>query len=116
MNIIKKTALTCLAISLTAFSAMSFAEEAATAAAPSSIAETISHAEAALSAVEKSDFSAARLHFKAARAASEKITGHEAAAKQANDSLVKGQISSGSGDGTTAAAELKKSISLYKSM
>lgn len=115
MNIIKKTALTCfMAISLGA-STFAVAEEAVKAAA-SDTAETIAYVEKALVEVNKSDFSAARLHLKAARAASEKISGHDAVVKQANDSVVQGQISANKGDVQKSAGELQKALDLYKSL
>jgi len=116
MNIIKKTALTFfMAISLGASSAIAFAEEAANSSA-ASISETIAHVEKALVEVNKSDFSAANVHLKAARASSEQITGNEAIVKQANASVVQGQISSKHGDVKKSAAELNKAIELYKSL
>ncbi|PPD48852.1 MAG: hypothetical protein CTY13_04230 [Methylobacter sp.] len=114
MNIIKKTALTFfMAISLGALSATAFAEEAADSSATN---ETIVHVEKALAEVNKSDFSAANLHFKAARAASEKITGHEDIVKKANASVIQGQIESKRGDVKKSAAELNKALELYKSL
>ncbi len=115
MNIIKKTALTCLmAISLGA-STFAVAEEAANSSA-AALPETIVHVEKALEEVNKSDFSAARLHLKAARSSSEKITGHEATVKEANASVIQGQIQSNKGDVAKSASELKKALDLYKSL
>lgn len=115
MNIFKKTALTfIMAISVGA-STIAFAEEAANGSA-AGVAETIAHIEKALAEVNKSDFSAARLHLKAARAASEQITGHDDIVKQANASVVQGQIQSNSGDVKKSAAELTKALELYKSL
>lgn len=114
MNIIKKTALTFfMAISLSVLSTAAFAEEASD---NSATSETIAHVEKALAEVNKSDFSAANLHFKAARAASEKITGHADIVKQANESVIKGQIESKHGDVKKSAAELNKALELYKSL
>ncbi|PPD49255.1 MAG: hypothetical protein CTY16_04330 [Methylobacter sp.] len=116
MNSIKKTALTFfMAISLGAASALAFAEEAVNSPA-ASVAETIAHVEKALVEVNKSDFSAARLHLKAARSASEKISGNEAIVKQANASVVQGQIESSHGDVKKSADELNKALVLYKSL
>ena len=116
MNIIKKTALTFfMAISLGATCAIAFAEEAANSSA-ASISETIAHVEKALVEVNKSDFSAARLHLKAARSSAEQITGNEAIVKQANASVIQGQIQSNSGDVKKSADELTKALELYKSL
>jgi hypothetical protein len=91
------------------------AEEVANNAA-SSISETITHVEQALAEVNKSDFSAARLHLKAARAASEKITGHEATVKQANDNVIQAQIQANHGDVKKSAEGLTKALELYKAI
>jgi len=116
MNIIKKTALTFfMAISLGASSAIAFAEEAANSSA-TSINETIEHVEKALVEVNKSDFSAAHLHLKAARSSSEHITGNEAIVKQANASVIQGQIQSKYGDVKKSSDELNKALELYKSL
>ncbi|MFZ2168020.1 MAG: hypothetical protein WAW61_00120 [Methylococcaceae bacterium] len=116
MNILKKTALTFLiAISLGASSAIAFAEEAANNSA-TRINETITHIEKALVEVNKSDFSAAHLHMKAARSSSEKITGNEAIVKQANASVIQGQIQSKYGDIKKSSDELNKALDLYKSL
>jgi hypothetical protein len=116
MNIIKKTALTFfMAISLCASSAIAFAEEAANSSA-ASINETIAHVEKALVEVNKSDFSAAHLQLKAARSSSEKITGNEDILKQANASVIQGQIQSKHGDVQKASDELNKALTLYKSL
>jgi len=116
MNILKKTALTFfMAIFLGAMSTIAFAEEAANSSA-ASINETITHVEQALDEVNKSDFSAAHLHLKAARASAEKITGDEAIIKQANASVIQGQIQSKHGDVKKSSDELNKAIELYKSL
>jgi Mg2+ and Co2+ transporter CorA len=116
MNIIKKIALTFfMAISLGAISTITFAEEAVNSSA-ASINETIAHIEKALVEVNKSDFSAAHLHLKAARASSEHITGNEVIVKQANASVIQGQIQSKYGDVKKSSDELKKAIELYKSL
>ncbi len=116
MNIIKKIALTfIMAISLGA-STVAFAEEAATNSPATSVAETIAHIEKALVEINKSDFSAARLHLKAARSASEQIVGNEAIVKQANDSVIKAQILSNSGNVKKSADELANALKLYKSL
>ncbi|HEY5139381.1 MAG TPA: hypothetical protein VIJ25_08715 [Methylococcales bacterium] len=116
MNIIKKTALIFfMAISLGATSTVAFAEEAANSSA-ASLNETIAHVEKALVEVNKSDFSAAHLHLKAARASAEHITGNEAILKQANASVIQGQIQSKHGDVKKASDELNKALELYKSL
>lgn len=116
MNIIKKTALTFfIAISFGAGSAIAIAEEAVNSSA-ASINETIAHVEKALVEVNKSDFSAAHLHLKAARSSSEHITGNEAIVKQANASVIQGQIQSKHGDVKKSSEELNKAIELYKSL
>ena len=104
-----------MAISLGASSTLAFAEEAANSSA-ASINETIKHVEEALVEVNKSDFSAAHLHLKAARSSSEKITGNEAIVKQANASVIQGQIQSKFGDVKKSSDELNKALVLYKSL
>jgi hypothetical protein len=116
MNINKKTALTFfMAISLGASSAIAFAEEAANSS-EASINETIAHVEKALIEVNKSDFSAAQLLLKSARSSSGHITGNEAIVKEANASVIQGQIQSKSGDAKKSSAELNKALVLYKSL
>ena len=115
MNIFKKTALTCMmAIAFGAVSTLASAEEAAKASSP--VADTVAHLEKALIDVNHSDFSSARLHLKAARTASEGITGHDDVVKQANGSVVQSQVLSNSGDAKQAAAELNKALELYKAL
>ena len=104
-----------MALSLGATSVVAFAEEAAKGS-DTSISETIAHVEKALVEVNKSDFSAARLHLKAARAASEKITGHDAAVKQANDNVIQAQIQANHGDVKQSADGLNKALTLYKAL
>jgi len=116
MNIIKKTALIFfMAISFGASSTIVFAEETTNSSA-ASINETIAHVEKALVEVNKSDFSAAHLHLKAARVSAEQITGNEAIVKQANASVIQGQIQSKHGDVKKASDELNKALELYKSL
>jgi hypothetical protein len=116
MNIIKKIALIFfIAISLGAISTTAVAEEAANSSA-ASINETIAHVEKALVEVNKSDFSAAHLHLKAARSSSEHITGNEDILKEANASVIQGQIQSKHGDVKKSSDELNKAIELYKSL
>jgi hypothetical protein len=116
MNFIKKSALIFfMAIAFGASSAVALAEEAANSSA-ASINETIAHIEKALVEVNKSDFSAAHLHLKAARSSSEHITGNEATIKQANASVIQGQIQSKHGDIKASSTELNKALVLYKSL
>jgi hypothetical protein len=110
MNI-KKTALPFfLAMSLGAISASAFAEASV------EVSETITHVEQALADVNKSDFSAAVLHLKAARSASERITGNAAVVKQANANVIQAQIQSKFGDVQKSADELNKALVLYKTL
>ena len=104
-----------MAISFGASSTIVFAEETTNSSA-ASILETIAHVEKALVEVNKSDFSAAHLHLKAARASAEQITGNEAIVKQANASVIQGQIQSKHGDVKKASDELNKALELYKSL
>lgn len=104
-----------MAISLGAISSLAFAEEVVTSS-TTHVAETIAHIEKALTEVNKSDFSAARLHLKAARSASEQITGNESIVKQANASVIQAQIQSNSGNVKKSAEELTKALTLYKSL
>lgn len=116
MNNIKKTALTFfLAISLGTIGSIAFAEEGANSSA-ASINETIAHIEKALVEVNKSDFSAAHLQLKSARASSEQIAGNEAIVKEANASVIQGQIQSKHGDVKKSSDELNKALELYKSL
>lgn len=116
MNIIKKTALTfAMAISLGGTSAIAFAEEAANGSA-ASINETIAHVEKALVEVNKSDFAAANIHLKAARSSSARITGDEAVVKQANATIIQGQIQSNQGEVEKSSALLTKGLELYKTL
>jgi hypothetical protein len=110
MTTIKKTALTLfIAVSLGASSITAFAAEA-------SLNETISHVEKALAEVKKSDFAAANMHLKAARASSSQITGDDAIVKQANASVIQGQIQANQGEVGKSSALLSKGLELYKSL
>lgn len=116
MNIIKKTALSFfMAISLGAVSALALAEEAVDGS-TASLSETIALVEKALADVNKSDFSAARLHLKSARTSAEQITGHDDIVKQANASVIQGQIESSHGDVKKSADQLENALKLYKSL
>lgn len=110
MSTIKKTALTLfIAASLGASSITAFAAEA-------SLNETISHVEKALAEVKKSDFATANMHLKAARASSSQITGDDAIVKQANASVIQGQIQANQGEVGKSSALLSKGLELYKSL
>jgi len=116
MNSIKKTALILfMAIFFGATSSIAFSEEVADGSA-ASITETIALIEKALVDVNKSDFSAAQLHLKSARLSSGQITGNEAIVKQANASVIQGQIQAKSGDVKASSAELNKALVLYKTL
>jgi enhancing lycopene biosynthesis protein 2 len=109
MNLIKKAVLTfIMAISFGA-SNVAFAEDA-------KATEVIAHIEEAIAEIGKHDFNAAYLHEKAARTASEQITGNEAVVKQGLDSLIKAQIIGKSADESKAIAELNKALGFYKSI
>jgi hypothetical protein len=110
MITIRKTALTLfIAASLGASNITAFAAEA-------SLNETISHVEKALAEVKKSDFAAANMHLKAARASSSQITGDGAIVKQANASVIQGQIQANQGEVGKSSALLSKGLELYKSL
>lgn len=110
MITIKKTALPLfIAASLGASSITAFAAEA-------SLNETISHVEKALAEVKKSDFATANMHLKAARASSSQITGDDAIVKQANASVIQGQIQANQGEVGKSSALLSKGLELYKSL
>jgi hypothetical protein len=116
MNTFKKTALTLfIAVSLGASSITAFATEAANGT-DASLNETISHVEKALAEVKKSDFAAANIHLKAARSSSLQITGDDAIVKQANASVIQGQIQANQGEVGKSSALLSKGLELYKSL
>lgn len=116
MNLIKKIALTLfITLLLGANGSSVFAEETTNSSA-TSINETITHVEKALVEVNKSDFSAAQLHLKSARLSSANITGDEKIIKQANASVIQGQIQAKYGDVKESSAEINKALTLYKSL
>ncbi len=114
MKIIKKTTLIFSLISLISLNNTVFAEASNTSA--PIIAETIKLIEDALVQVNKSDFSAAQLILKSARFTSAKISGDESALKEANNSVIQGQIYAKSGDIQKSADELEKALKLYKTL
>ena len=79
-------------------------------------AEVIAHLEEAIAEINKHDFNAAYTHEKAARNASEQITGNEAVVKQGLDSIIKAQIIGKSADEPKAIAELNKALGFYRSI
>jgi hypothetical protein len=116
MITIKKTAFNLfIAVTLGAGSITAFATEAANGT-EASLNETISHVEKALTEVKKSDFAAANIHLKAARASSSQITGDDAIVKQANASVIQGQIQANQGEVGKSSALLTKGLDLYKSL
>lgn len=112
----KKAVLTFFtAATLGASSIMAFATEAPNGS-ETSLNETISHVEKALVEVKKSDFAAANIHLKAARSSSSQITGDDAIVKQANASIIQGQIQANQGEVEKSSALLAKGLELYKSL
>ncbi|WP_243219275.1 hypothetical protein [Methylobacter sp. S3L5C] len=120
MNFIKKTALTLfMAISLGAISTTAFAAEAVAAPAAdsaASVTQTISHVEEALAKAQQGDFSESLLHIKSARESAESITGNKDVLKQANSSVIQGQIQVKQGNKEKSTVELAKALELYKSL
>lgn len=109
MNLIKKAVLTFVTAISFGASTVAFAEDA-------KATEVIAHIEAAIAEINKHDFNAAYGHEKAARFASEEITGNEAAVKQGLASLIKAQVIGKSADEPKAIAELNKALEIYKSI
>lgn len=108
MNIIKKLALIIsMAISLGA-SSVAFAEEPAS--------RTVAHLEQALAEIAKHDFNSAYLHEKAARGASDEITGNQEIVKKGLASIIKAQILGKQADTENVIIELNKAIAAYKSI
>jgi len=109
MNIFKKiTTVLFLAVAMTS---SAFAAEANT-----SAAAAISHLEKAIAEVNKSDFNSAQVHLKAARSASEQVTGNETTLKQAYANIIEGQKGAKLGDVKKSADALNKAVELYKSL
>lgn len=90
------------------------AEEVAVVSAASQAAVVLAHIEKGLVEVQKSDFSAGTLHLKAAREASGKIQGNEAAVKDGLENLNQGMIQGKYGDVAKASAFLNKALDAYK--
>ncbi len=113
MNIIKNVALILfLTVSL---GATAYAEETAKSSVISPN-ETIMHIEKAKVEIIKNDFMPPSEHLKAARAASEKVTGNPDVVKQANACIIQAQIKVNQGDIKRAIDELDKTLELYKSL
>ena len=104
-----------MAFSLSSVSVTASAEEAAKSSV-NSPNEAIQHIEIALVEISKSDFNAAQVHLKAARAASEKVTGNPEIVKKATGSIIQAQIKAKLGDIKAATDELNKALELYKSL
>ena len=115
MNIINKSALNFLLVTLIGFNCTTVFADTNNTSAPI-ISETIKLVEDALVQVNKSDFSAAQLLLKSARLASAKITGDEKTLKAANDAVVQGQIQAKYGDLKKSSDELDKALKLYKTL
>jgi len=108
MNTFKKLVLTfSMVISLGA-STVALAEDPAT--------RAVTHIEAAIAEIGKHDFNAAYIQEKAARGASDEITGNEAIVKQGLASLIKAQVLGKQADTEKAVAELNKALGFYKSI
>ena len=112
MNNIKKIAVIFF---LTFFTSGVFAEEAVKTP-TNSVSETIVHLEKAIVEVSKSDFANALFELKVARQLSEQITGTDANIKNANASLIQGQIQARKGLVKEATDELTKALNLYKAL
>lgn len=116
MKMIKNTALfLLLAFSLGSFSIIAYSEEAPQSSAHSPN-EVIMHIEKAKVEIMHSDFVPPSEHLKAARAASEKVTGSPDIVKKANAHIIQAQIKVKQGDIKGATEELNKTLELYKSL
>lgn len=115
MNITKNTVL----ISLLAFSlgsgVIAYAEETGKSSV-NSPNETIMHIEKAKVEIIHRDFMPPSEHLKAARVASEKVTGNPDIVKKANASIIQAQIKANQFDIKGATDELNKTLELYKSL
>lgn len=76
----------------------------------------VAHLEQALGEIAKHDFNAAYLHEKAARGASDEITGNEEIVKQGLASIIKAQVLGKQADTANVIAELNKALGFYKSI
>lgn len=112
MNITKNTALNLLlAFSLGSTCVIAYAEGIV-----NSPNETIMHIEKAKVEIIHRDFMPPSEHLKAARAASEKVTGNPDIVKKANASIIQAQIKVNQFDIKGATDELDKTLELYKSL
>jgi len=116
MNITKNTALSLLlAFSLGSTCVIAYAE-GADKSSVNSPNETIMHIEKAIVEISHRDFMPPSEHLKAARAASEKVTGNQDIVKKANASIIQAQIKANQFDIKGATDELNKTLELYKSL
>ncbi|WP_027150721.1 hypothetical protein [Methylobacter tundripaludum] len=116
MNITKNTALSLLlAFSLGSTCVIAYAE-GADKSSVNSPNETIMHIEKAIVEISHRDFMPPSEHLKAARAASEKVTGNPDIVKKANASIIQAQIKANQFDIKGATDELNKTLELYKSL
>ncbi|MGR9014108.1 MAG: hypothetical protein ACU83U_10735 [Gammaproteobacteria bacterium] len=116
MNITKNTALNLLlAFSLSLTSVIAYAEGTAKSSVYSPN-EAIMHIEKAKVEIIKNDFMPPSEHLKAARAASEKVTGNPEIVKKANARIIQAQIKVNKFDIKGATDELNKTLELYKSL
>ena len=108
MNITKNTALSLLlAFSLSSICAVAYAD---------SPNETIMHIEKAKVEIIHRDFMPPSEHLKAARKASEKVTGNPEIVKKANACIIQARIKVNQLDIKGATEELDKTLELYKSL
>jgi len=116
MNITKNTALSLLlTFSLGSTCVIAYAE-GADKSSVNSPNETIMHIEKAIVEISHRDFMPPSEHLKAARAASEKVTGNPDIVKKANASIIQAQIKANQFDIKGATDELNKTLELYKSL
>jgi hypothetical protein len=112
MNITNNTALSLLlAFSLGSTCVIAYAEGTV-----NSPNETIMHIEKAKVEIIHRDFMPPSEHLKAARAASEKVTGNPDIVKKANASIIQAQIKANQFDIKGATDEMNKTLELYKSL
>lgn len=115
MKIIQKTLqILLLSLSVAGSNGLALAAESPNTSG-SSNGEVISHIEKAIAEIAKSDFNTAQVHLKAARAAADKIAGHEDTVKKANALVIQGQIIAKKGDIQNSTAQLQKAIEVYQS-
>ncbi|PPK75230.1 hypothetical protein B0F87_10676 [Methylobacter tundripaludum] len=116
MKITKNTVLSLLlAFSLGSTCVIAYAE-GADKSSVNSPNETIMHIEKAIVEISHRDFMPPSEHLKAARVASEKVTGNTDIVKKANASIIQAQIKANQFDIKGATDELNKTLELYKSL